>query len=430
MHTPASREQARQLDSRDLLARFRKRFYRPAGQIYLGGNSLGLLSRDAEHALLRVLNEWKTRAIGGWLEGESPWFSMPDALAARIAKLVGAQPDEVTIANATTVNLHQLLATLYRSQFARPRALIDALNFPSDRYALRSHLRLRGLDPDANLSVVEANGAGLLEESRIEEALADPSVQLAVLPTVVHTSGQLLDASRLCRAARSHGVVIGLDLSHSIGVLPHALDEWDADFAFWRHYQYINAGPGVIGGLYLSRRHFGSDGAVEAGLAKWWSGRKERMLDMMDEFTLGFGAAALQIGTPPVLSMAPLEGALGAVEEAGLNRIRTKSLALTEFLREAIEFELPNAGFTFATPLEPECRGGHLALLHGAAGGICQALRRSGVVPDFRPPDLIRLAPAPLYTSFTECWDAVQILKRIMNYRSYEQASTVRELVT
>jgi kynureninase len=429
MHTPASREQARQLDSRDLLARFRKRFYRPAGQIYLGGNSLGLLSRDAEHALLRVLNEWKTRAIGGWLEGESPWFSMPAALAARIAKLVGAQPDEVTIANATTVNLHQLLATLYRSQFARPRALIDALNFPSDRYALRSHLRLRGLDPDANLSVVEANGAGLLEESRIEEALADPSVQLAVLPTVVHTSGQLLDASRLCRAARSHGVVIGLDLSHSIGVLPHALDEWDADFAFWEHYKYINAGPGAIGGLYLNRRHFGSDGAVEAGLAGWWSGRKEQMLDMLDEFTPGFGAAGLQIG-PPVLSMAPLEGALRAVEEAGLNRIRTKSLALTEFLREAIELELPNAGFTFATPLEPERRGGHLALLHGAARGICQALRRSGVVPDFRPPDLIRLAPAPLYTSFTECWDAVQILKRIMSYRSYEQAPTVRELVT
>ncbi len=159
-------------------------------------------------------------------------------------------------------------------------------------------------------------------------------------------------------------------------------------------------------------------------------GRKEQMLDMLDEFTPGFGAARLQIGTPPVLSMAPLEGALGAVEEASLNRIRTKSLALTEFLRVAIEFELPNAGFTFATPLEPEHRGGHLALLHGAAEGICQTLRRSGVLSDFRPPDLIRLAPAPLYTSFTECWDAIQILKRIMSYRSYEQAPAVRELVT
>ncbi len=151
--------------------------------------------------------------------------------------------------------------------------------------------------------------------------------------------------------------------------------------------------------------------------------------DMMGEFARA-AAAALQIGTPPVLSMAPLEGALGAVEEAALNRIRTKSLALTEFLREAIELELPNAGFTFATPLEPGCRGGHLALLPGAAGGVCQSLRRSGVVPDFRPPDLIRLAPAPLYTSFTECWDAIQILKRIMSYRSYEQTPAVRGLVT
>jgi len=198
---------------------------------------------------------------------------------------------------------------------------------------------------------------------------------------------------------------------------------------FGGHHEYINAGLGAIGGLYLNRQDFGSDDAVEAGLAEWWSGRGERMADMMGEFARA-AAAALQIGTPPVLSMAPLEGALGAVEEAALNRIRTKSLALTEFLREAIELELPNAGFTFATPLEPGCRGGHLALLPGAAGGVCQSLRRSGVVPDFRPPDLIRLAPAPLYTSFTECWDAIQILKRIMSYRSYEQTPAVRGLVT
>src|SRR3954470_6485254 len=208
MKPQLSREQADQLDAADPLRKFRARFYVPEDKIYLDGNSLGLLCRDAEESLARVLNEWKTGGIGGWLNGDIPWFTMAETLAARVAKLVGAEADEVAIANSMTVNLHQLLATLYQPHDTRTKVLIDAHSFPTDRYALRSHLRLRGLDPDEHLVVVPAANSRFLDEDRIVEALADPELQMALFPSVVYTTGQLLDLERICAAARAHGVII------------------------------------------------------------------------------------------------------------------------------------------------------------------------------------------------------------------------------
>src|SRR2546421_1330430 len=218
MKQTLSRDHVRRLDAADPLAKFRSRFFIPEGRIYLDGNSLGLLSRDAERTLLQVLEKWKTGAIGGWLEGDSPWFTMAETLASRVAKLIGAEAGEVAIANSMTINLHQLLATLYRPDANRRKVLIDVHSFPTDRYALRSHLRLRGLDPDENIVVVPANESRFLEESRIEEALKDPTLQMALFPSVVYTTGQLLDLKRLCLAARNNGVIIGLDMSHSVGL--------------------------------------------------------------------------------------------------------------------------------------------------------------------------------------------------------------------
>lgn len=419
-----------QRDATDPLASFRQRFFVPAGQIYLDGNSLGLLSHDAERTLLQALEVWKTGGIGGWLDGDSPWFTMAESLAARVAKLVGAEADEVAIANSMTINLHQLLSTLYRPHDTRTKILIDAHSFPTDRYALRSHLRLRGLDPDEHLVVAGGDDSRFLDEAQIEIALRDPTLQMALFPSVVYTTGQLLDLERLCRAAQENSVIIGLDMSHSVGVMPHALDAWGADFAGWGHYKYISAGPGAVAGLYLNRRHFGADGGVEAGMAGWWSVHKERMFEMADEFFPGLGASALQIGTPPVLSMAPLDGALMPIEEAGLERMRAKSLAMTEFLMNIAETELAGSGFEIGTPKEPERRGGHVSLLHKEAGHICQALRLRGVIPDFRKPDIVRLAPSPLFNSFADCWNAMQILKEIVTTRSYAEIAELPVLVT
>lgn len=423
-------EDARQLDAADPLAKFRQRFFIPEGQIYLDGNSLGLLSRDASITLHQVLEKWKTGGIGGWLEGDSPWFTMAETLAARVAKLVGAEGDEVAIANSMTINLHQLLSTLYKPEPTRRKVLIDAHSFPTDRYALRSHLRLRGLDPDKNIVIVPAGDSGFLEEAAIEGALGDPTLQMALFPSVVYTTGQLLDLERLCRAARKNGVIIGLDMSHSVGVMPHALDAWGADFAGWGHYKWLNAGPGAVAGLYLNHRHFDPKGFVDAGLAGWWSVHKESMFEMSDEFFPGLGASALQIGTPAVLSMAPIDGALRPIEEAGLERIRAKSVAMTGFLTHAVDTELAELGFTIGTPREPARRGGHVSLRHERAQPMSMALRARGVIPDFRKPNIIRLSPSPLYNTFTECWKAVQLLKELATTGSYEEFGAVRALVT
>jgi len=427
--TPTA-ERAQQLDATDPLAKLRERFFIPKGQIYLDGNSLGLLSRDAERSLHQVLEKWKTGGIGGWLEGDSPWFTMAEALSARVAKLVGAEADEVAIANSMTINLHQLLSTLYKPGAKRRKVLIDANSFPTDRYALRSHLRLRGLDPDENIVIAPAGDSRFLDEAELEKALSDQTLQMALFPSVVYTTGQLLDLERLCRAARKNGVVIGLDMSHSVGVMPHALDAWGADFAGWGHYKWLNAGPGAVAGLYLNRRHFDPNGFVDAGLAGWWSVHKESMFEMSDEFFPGLGASALQIGTPAVLSMAPLEGALRPIEEAGLERIRAKSVAMTDFLMRAIESELEELGFVIGTPREAERRGGHVSLQHKNAQPMCLALRARGIIPDFRKPDIIRLAPSPLYNTFAECWKAIHALKEITTTGSFEEFEKVRALVT
>ena len=430
MHSQLSRAAAEQLDAADELRDFRARFFVPEGQIYLDGNSLGLLSRDAERTLLAVVERWRQTGIGGWLGGDSPWFTMAEALSERVAKLVGAEADEVAIANSMTINLHQLLCTLYKPTATRTKVLIDAHSFPTDRYALRSHLRLRGLDPNEEIVIAPAGDSRFLDEDELVEALALPELQMALFPSVVYTTGQLLDLERLCRAARENGVIVGIDMSHSVGVMPHALDDWGADFAGWGHYKWLNAGPGSVAGLYLNRRHFDEEGMVHAGLAGWWSVHKESMFEMSDEFFPGLGASALQIGTPAVLSMAPIDGALMPIEEAGLERIREKSLAMTDFIMRVADAELTALGFAIGTPRDAKRRGGHVSLQHEHAQPMSLALRARGVVPDFRKPDVIRLAPSPLYNTFTECWDALRALKEIAVTGAYEKFAATPSLVT
>jgi kynureninase len=429
MHFDPSIDHARALDLADPLRHLRGRFHLPPGRIYLDGNSLGCLSADAEASVLRVLAEWRTLAIDGWLGAEPAWFTLAERVAAQIAPLIGASPAEVAIANSTTVNLHQLLATLYRPELpVRTKILAFAGEFPTDLYALQSHLRLRGRDPAQHLVLAPAGAGGLIAEAALAERLAaDPTLQMAVLPAVVYSTGQLLDLAELAAAARANDVRIGFDLSHSIGAVPHHLSRAGVDFAFWCHYKYLNAGPGAVGGLYLHARH----AVCTPGLAGWWGARKDRMFDLATELAPAEGAAALQIGTPPILSLAALEGALAVTAVAGIERIRTKSLQLTDYLMSAIAAAMPpDAEFAFANPMEPARRGGHVALVHREAARICQALKVAGVLPDFRPPNIVRLAPAPLYNTFAECHAAAWKLSAVLREQSYLKYSAERALVT
>lgn len=418
MRSPAA------LDEADPLARFRAEFYLPAGQIYLDGNSLGLLSRHAEAHVQRVLGEWRALGITGWTEANPPWLTLSESIAAQLAPLLGAAPDEVALTGSTTANLHQLLATLFDPAAARKIIVADELNFPSDLHALASHLRQRGLDPARHLRLVPSRDGHTLRPEDIHAALT-PDVQMLLLPVVQYTSGQLFDAAALTRAAHARGILIGFDCSHSIGAVPHALDRDGVDFAFWCNYKYLNAGPGAVGGLYLNRRHFGR----ASGLAGWWGVRRDRRFAMNAQHEPAPDASALHIGTPHLLSLAPLQGSLEIFAEAGgIAPLRAKSLAQTAFLLELAEVDLP--GFRVASPRGDHERGGHIALVHADAWRICSALKAAGVVPDFRPPDIIRLAPAPLYTSFANCAEAIARLKEIMRTKAYEKFSPQRALVT
>lgn len=424
--SPEPGRRAAALDHADPLARFRAEFFLPAGQVYLDGNSLGPLSRRAEAHLQRVINEWRTLGISGWTEAQPPWLSLSEAVATQVAPLVGAQADEVAVTGSTTTNLHQLLATLFDPAAPRNVIVADELNFSSDLHALQSHLRQRGLDPDRHLRLIRSLHGRNLEPADIVRAFA-PDVQLVLLPAVQFVSGQMLDVAAVTRAAHDRGIMVGWDCSHSIGAVPHALDRDGADFAFWCHYKYLNAGPGAVGGLYLNRRHHGA----LPGLAGWWGVRPDRRFNLSARHEPAAGAAALHIGTPHLLSLAPLLGSLEIVAAAGgVPALRRKSLAQTALLMELADRELTGLGFNVITPREDRERGGHVALAHPEAWRICQALKAAGVVPDFRRPDVIRLAPAPLYNTFAECAAAIAALQHIVRTAAHERFPAQRALVT
>lgn len=419
-----TRETAEKLDGADELARFREEFYLGKGRIYLDGNSLGLLSQRAEQSLLSVLDSWREYGIEGWTEGVHPWFHLSEELGKKGAPLVGAKPEEVIVTGSTTVNLHQLLASFYRPEGKRRKILADALTFPSDIYAMQSQLRLHGLDPEQHLIRVEGRDGQTLAEEDLIEAMTE-EVAIIVLPSVLYRSGQILDMERLTVAARERGIPIGFDLCHSIGAIPHQLHEWGVDFAFWCNYKYLNAGPGGVGGLFVHQKHFGE----LPGLAGWFSSDKSVQFDMEYQLTPAGGAGAYQIGTPHLLSLAPLIGSLEIFTEAGIGPIREKSLRQTQYLMQLVEEELVGMGFTIGNPREDHRRGGHVCLVHPEAVRICKSLKEKGVIPDFRAPDVIRLAPVALYTAYTEVWEAVQVLKWIMEEKDYERHEKKRGVV-
>lgn len=409
------RAYAEMCDARDPLAVFRARFCLLPDTIYLDGNSLGLLSYDAERAVLQVLEQWKTQGVEGWTEAKPDWFTLAERLGEQTAALVGAEADEVIIANSTTVNQHQLLATLFDPAVERRTILADELNFASDIYALHSHLRLRGLDPTRALVLARSRDGVTLDTDDLIAAMT-PDVQIALFPAVLYRSGQLLDIERLTAEAHRRGILIGFDCSHSIGAVPHHLSRWKVDFAFWCSYKYLNAGPGASAGLYLNRRHH----SRAPGMAGWFGHNKATQFRLELNFEAAEGAGALQIGTPNILSMAALGGTLPLFAEAGMANLRAKSIALTEYLIRLIDRELAPFGVEIVTPCDAAGRGGHVALRHSAARALGVALRRKGVIPDFRPPDILRLAPAPLYVGFCDCYDAIMRLRTLLETRSYE----------
>jgi kynureninase len=418
---------ALKLDAEDPLAAFKGRFYHIPGAIYMDGNSLGLMSKDAEETLMRVVNEWKLLGIGGWSKGKIPWIDYGERLGDMEASLVGAEPGEVVVTNSTTVNIHNLVTTFYKPENTRRKILADELNFPSDLYALHAQIQLKGGNPEKDLILVKSRDGNLIEEDDIIDAMTQ-QVALALLPSVYYKSGQLLDMERLAREAHKEGIIIGFDCSHSVGVVPHHLDRWEVDFAVWCNYKYMNAGPGSTASLYVNKKHF----RLQPLLAGWWGGDRATMFRMETHFEPAKNAAAWQIGTITMLSTAPLEGSLRMINEAGIDEIRKKSLKITDYLIFLIDEMLSEAPYNYSvvTPREPERRGGHVGVAHKEGWRINQALIARGVIPDFRPPNVIRLAPIPLYISYHDVWKVAQHLKAVIESEEYRRFSDDRSTVT
>lgn len=420
----SSLQLAQTLDSRDPLFAYREEFYLPENTIYFDGNSLGLLSKRAENSLLDSLSDWKEYGINGWMNGKQPWFYMSERLGEMCAPLVGASPEEMILTGSTTVNLHQLVATFYKPEGKRTKILADELNFPSDIYALQSQLSLKGYDPETHLIRVKSRDGRTIEEEDLIEAMSD-EIALIILPTVLYRSGQILNMQLLTEEAHKRGILIGFDACHSVGAIPHSFSEWGVDFAYWCNYKYLNGGPGSVAGLFVNRKHIGT----VPGLSGWFGSAKDKQFDMEHSFTPAHTAGAFQIGTPHVLSLAPIMGSLEIFAEAGIERIREKSLMLTQYLMNLIELELKDLGFKITNPRDDARRGGHVSLEHQEAARICKAFKQNGVIPDYRSPNIIRLAPVALYNTFEETWTVVQILKKIMDEKLYEEFENERDVV-
>lgn len=413
------------LDKTDPLRKFRNRFYLKDGTINMCGNSLGLACKDAEEALLKALNIWKEEGIKFWNYENNKYFVYSSELAAVMASFIGADADEVVVAGCTTTMIHQGISTLYKPTKERYKILIDNLNFPTDRYAVEGQVRLKGYDPKDAVKVVESKDGKYISEDAIIEAMTH-DVALIILSTVLYRSSQILDMQKITAAAKERNILIGWDFCHAIGAIEIDMKKIDADFAVWCTYKYLNGGPGSTAALYLNRKHF----EKLPGLPGWFGNKIETQFLMRQEFDHERNARGWQIGSPTIFSMASLEGALRVIKEAGIPQIRRKSLQLTAYLMYLTEQKLAAYDFVIGNPKDDDKRGGHVCLEHEEAFRISQMLKQHGVMPDFREPNIIRITPTALYTSYQEIYKVVDIIVDIVKFEKYKAISNQKGKVT
>ena len=413
------------LDAADPLADLRAEFHLPMHhgepQVYLCGNSLGLQPKATRAALEQELDDWARLGVEGHFHAKHSWYETHLELRGSLARLAGAKPTEVAAMGSLTANLHMALTSFYRPTSSRFKVLMEAEMFPSDRYAMASHIELHDRTREGALIELSGDARGLISTDRIVDAIrqAGDSLALILWSGVNYYSGQRYDLDAIAEAAREVGASIGFDLAHAMGNVPLTLHETAPDFAVWCTYKYLNSGPGGVGGLFVHERHHG-DASLHR-LAGWWGNDPATRFTMPRTFVPQQSVDAWQVSNAPVLQIAALRASLGLFDSAPLDALRAKSLRMGSVLRALLHERLGDR-VLLLTPEPSDERGCQLSIRVGdAARRVCDQLLARGVVCDFRAPDVVRAAPTPLYNTFAELGRFTETLAAIYDEQPWER---------
>ena len=413
-------EFAKQLDQNDELASFRNQFHIPKDKngkdvIYFCGNSLGLQPKTTKDYINQELEDWANLGVEGHTEGKNPWLHYHEFLTETMADIVGAKNKEVVVMNSLTANLHFMMVSFYQPTPKRYKILIEADAFPSDKYAVESQLRHHGYDDKEGLLLWKARkGEELANYDDLEAILKQHGDEIALIMIggVNYYTGQFFDLKRITNLGHKHGCVVGFDCAHGAGNVDLDLHNSGADFAIWCTYKYLNSGPGSLSGVFVHERHANRKDLNR--FTGWWSHNKKTRFKMRDEFDQLEGAEGWQLSNPPILSMAAIRASLDVVKEAGFKNLLTKSKELTNYFEFLIN-ELNHSDIKIITPSNQDERGCQISLqVKNADRSLHDKLTESGIITDWREPDVIRCAPVPLYNSFTDVFEFVERLKNLL----------------
>ncbi len=413
---------ASQLDQMDPLASFRNSFLIPEqegkSRVYFLGNSLGLQPRKTQEYIQLVLGQWHEEGVESFFRGKNPWLNAHEQLLETMAVIAGAEQEEITIMNQLTVNIHLMLVSFYRPTGKRKKILMEAKAFPSDQYAVRSYIEHLGLNPDDIIIELESNNdSQVLDHDHIIKSIDKTGDELALvfMGGLNYYNGQVLDMQAITAAAHRNGAMVGFDLAHAIGNVSLSLHEWDVDFACWCSYKYLNGGPGAVAGAFIHKKHLKSD---LIRLAGWWGYKRSERFLMKNRFAAEADASAWQLSTPSMLLYASLQASLDLFKEADWKRILQKQKQMSEWIR----FLLNQINQELFQCITPDSRGCQLSLLFHKHGKLVyDRLFEKGFMVDWREPNVIRLAPVPLYNTYTEIWGFFDAIKNIANELSSQQ---------
>ena len=412
----SSRESALELDNKDPLLSYNDKFHFPVQEngnkhIYLCGNSLGLQAKITESFVKQELDDWKALGVEGHFHAQNPWLPYHEFLSESYSKIVGSKKSEVIAMNTLSVNLHLMMVSFYRPNETKNKIIIEGDAFPSDIYAVESHMKHHGIDPSESLIKLRPREGEVI--IRLEDIINvieqnSESVSLIMLGGVNYYTGQLFDMKKITQVAHNHGILVGFDLAHAVGNVLLLLHDWNVDFAVWCSYKYLNSGPGSVAGAFIHERHHNKNLERFAG---WWGHDKESRFKMPDQFQPIQTAEGWQLSNPSILSLAAVRASLSLFDEVGMSQLITKSKNLTSYLVFLLN-QIPTDRINIITP---EQRGCQISIsVKNGNKDLFNEITKRGVIADWREPDVIRVAPVPLYNSYLDVYNFYQVLKEIL----------------